>query len=647
MHSVFPWAHVFVSTPRTRDVRPSNANTPTTAQVVEAATPGTYVRRRKGGGLTTSNNKVTPNRETRGVQNNSTNVCLPLDGDRPQDNSIFQDGREVGTPDGGIPQEDQPRMCVVTPDGGMPQGPFISTPVNAGLLKKLLRGYPGADIIVSGFMEGFRFHFAGQEGETTCRNSKEANLHSSAVDHKLQQEINSDRIAGPFKEPPFLNFKCSPLSLREKSEPGTFRLLHNLSYPYDSSSVNGGIPQEHKTVHYSTVQTAVRKINELGRGSYMAKADIKSAYRIVPIHPDYYHLLGFRWRNNFYYDKYLPMGLAESCAMFESISDAIAFIMAKFGIAHIVKILDDFLILAPTKAECDLALRKFKFIAKELGIPLAVEKTSLEASQQITFLGISLDTAEMSAALPPDKLKRYAKDISTVLETGTTSVRKLLQLIGKLQFATSVVPIGKPFLRRLIDATSGRKLESTVLISDEMSLDLQLWLAFLRDYNGVTLIQTNPTCSNQKIQLYTDASDLGFAGSLGRHWIQGRWTDKWKGLNIAVRELYPIVVLVGIFAHKLRNHDIIFNCDNQAIVACINKQTSRSPSIMTLLRPLVLTLMLNNINFKSVYIKSELNTLADTLSRFQEDEEFMNHYNLYKDPTEIPLGMKPEAFIAD
>ena len=68
---------------------------------------------------------------------------------------------------------------------------------------------------------------------------------------------------------------------------------------------------------------------------------------------------------------------------------------------------------------------------------------------------------------------------------------------------------------------------------------------------------------------------------------------------------------------------------------------------MALLRPLVLTLMLNNINFKAVYIRSELNTLADTLSRFQEDEEFMKHYNLNQLPTEIPFSMRPEAFITD
>jgi hypothetical protein len=65
------------------------------------------------------------------------------------------------------------------------------------------------------------------------------------------------------------------------------------------------------------------------------KADIQSAYRIVPIHPSQHHLLGFRWRGQYYYDKFLPMGLAESCKLFELISDAIVYIMSKFAITTI------------------------------------------------------------------------------------------------------------------------------------------------------------------------------------------------------------------------------------------------------------------------------------------------------------------------
>ena len=556
---------------------------------------------------------------------------------------------DEGQPDSGILQVNLSECC---PDGGILQAPIPvspdqiqGTPVNFGLMSTLLNGFPEAKDIAHGFQYGFPFHFKGEEVDMVCKNSQLANQHPVAIDQKLSQEISLGRIAGPFEHPPYPNFKCSPLSLREKSVPGTYRLLHNLSYPYDSTSVNGGIPQQYKTVRYATVQTAITKINELGRGCYLAKADIKSAYRIVPIHPSFYHLLGFKWRGNYYYDKFLPMGLAESCALFERISDAIVFIMKKFGLNHIVKILDDFLILAPTKIECDLALKKFKFIAGRIGIPLALDKTSEQSSQQIVFLGIHLDTARMTAALPQDKLGKYSADILTLLGEKQSKVRSLLQLIGKLQFSTSVVPIGKPFLRRLIDFTKGDNLDRTVEISDGTRQDLQLWLSFLQSFNGVVMIQKNPPCQNEAIGLYTDASNQGFGGIYGTQWIQGEWNPVWRQLNIAVRELYPILAVVGIFGHLWRNHTIILNCDNQAIVASINKQSARNATIMKLLRPLILALMLHNIKFTAVYIKSKDNIMADALSRFQQSPEMLLQAGLRLEKTPIPRTWQPEAFI--
>ena len=38
----------------------------------------------------------------------------------------------------------------------------------------------------------------------------------------------------------------------------------------------------------------------------MGKTDIKDVFRIIPIHPDDYKLLGFSWQGAFYHDKCLP-----------------------------------------------------------------------------------------------------------------------------------------------------------------------------------------------------------------------------------------------------------------------------------------------------------------------------------------------------
>ena len=536
------------------------------------------------------------------------------------------------------------RFKPVVPDGGMPQAQSL-TPINVPLLSKLLKGFPDKETLCKGFTNGFKFHFSGTESQMEARNSQSANLHADAVDAKLASELSKGRVAGPFKDPPLPNFKCSPLAIREKAVPGTYRLLHNLSYPYDESSVNGGIDQCHKTVKYASLQSAIKVINQLGRGCFMAKADIQSAYRIVPIHPSQHHLLGFKWRNHYYYDKYLPMGMAEACSMFERISDGFVYVFKKFGVTNIVKVLDDFLILDTTEIDCNCSLKKFIFICNALSIPLVEAKTSQSATQEIVFLGVKLDSRLMMASLPNDKLNRYSRDAKAVVSSPTIKNRDLLSLIGKLHFATTVIPIGKPFLRRLIDATKGSSLHSAIRVTEGMKLDISMWQSFLEKYNGVSVITPYHECLASSINLYSDASDLGYGGTYGSNWIQGQWNDHWKSLNIAVRELYPILILAEMFGHLWRNQSILIHCDNQAIVAIIKKQSSKNATIMTLLRPLILNLMLNNVKFKISYIRSENNTVADAISRFQVSPTLLAQYGLRDSPVPTPANLCPEVFI--
>ena len=52
-----------------------------------------------------------------------------------------------------------------------------------------------------------------------------------------------------------------------------------------------------------------------------------------------------------------------------------------------------------------------------------------------------------------------------------------------------MVAPGRAFMRRLIDATIGIKhAKFKIRVSTSMRLDLEMWLRFLDNYNGVTLL---------------------------------------------------------------------------------------------------------------------------------------------------------------
>ena len=111
--------------------------------------------------------------------------------------------------------------------------------------------------------------------------------------------MQSGRIVGPFQTPPFVTFCTSPLGIVPKKDPSEFRLSHHLSYP-KGNSVNDAIPDQCSSVKYASVSDAITAIKATGEGCFLAKADIKLAFRIIPIHPADYSLLDMKFDNLYY-----------------------------------------------------------------------------------------------------------------------------------------------------------------------------------------------------------------------------------------------------------------------------------------------------------------------------------------------------------
>ena len=84
--------------------------------------------------------------------------------------------------------------------------------------------------------------------------------------------------------------------------------------------------RRNRNVKYATIDDAVRLIKSLGKGCFLAKTDIKSAFRIIHVAPSDFPLLGMEWQGKFYSDKCLPMGCSSSCNIFETFSTALEWI---------------------------------------------------------------------------------------------------------------------------------------------------------------------------------------------------------------------------------------------------------------------------------------------------------------------------------
>ena len=68
-------------------------------------------------------------------------------------------------------------------------------------------------------------------------------------------------------------------------------MITHLSAPA-GNSINDFISKEDFSLHYTSIDNAVKILLSLGKGARMAKVDLKSAFRMVPVREDRYKVEG-------------------------------------------------------------------------------------------------------------------------------------------------------------------------------------------------------------------------------------------------------------------------------------------------------------------------------------------------------------------
>ena len=147
----------------------------------------------------------------------------------------------------------------------------------------------------------------------------------------MQAEVHLGRVAGPFLPSWLPSCQISRFGVIPKNlQPGKWRLIVDLSHP-KGKSVNDGIPKHLFLLKYITLEDAVQQILTLGPGALLAKIDIKSAFRLLPVHPADRHLLGMKWNGEVYLDSCLPFGLRSAPRLFNILAHLLEWILQQEG----------------------------------------------------------------------------------------------------------------------------------------------------------------------------------------------------------------------------------------------------------------------------------------------------------------------------
>ena len=498
----------------------------------------------------------------------------------------------------------------------------VHTPLRWDQWDRQLETHPDQrfrEFIVRGIREGFRVGFDYQR---TCRSSRK-NMHSaeerSQVVHEyLQTEISAGRILGPLDPANYPQIHTSSFGVIPKSTPGKWRLIVDMSSP-SGGSVNDGINESLCSLSYVTIRDGAQGVATFGRGTMMAKVDIRNAYRVVPVNPDDRWLMGMIWHQKLYIDTALPFGLRSAPKIFTALADAIEWIAKNNGIQFIIHYLDDFLLLgAPGSQQCTKSVTTLMEILQQLGMPVAWDKLEGPAPR-LTFLGFELDSINWEIRLPREKLKELQDLVERWSGRRSCTRRELESLVGRLTHASRVIT----FLRRLFELLAGtRQAHHHIRLNSSYRSDLLWWSSFMETWNGISMIPESQ--GHSPIEMWTDASGSYGCGAISTHlrlWIQLQWPSRSHfGFNstdqsILWKELVPIVIACAVWARYWRGRAVIVHCDNTGAVAVVNSGYSRESPIMHLLRCLFFIRATYQFSLYAVHISGSQNSWADALSR--------------------------------
>ncbi len=534
----------------------------------------------------------------------------------------------------------------------------ITTPLRVGAwLRQLWQ--TGYDPTLAGFIVrclrlGVPLGYTGPTNvQQHCTNLKSADAFPDAITAAVEKEVGTGRQLGPYRTPPFAGYRLSPLGSVDKKVPlgcegdplrAKRRKIHHLSWPA-GSSVNDLL--ERRTVALSSFDAIVDLVRHAGNGCLIAKLDIGSAYRNIPVRPEDWPLLGFEWQHFYYWDTVLPFGLASSSLLFEVFALAARHVInARVTLAVTDNYADDYVQVTTAALGVERAQRSLQqtvaLLSDELGLPTPAAKIE-QPSTVMLVLGLLIDSDRMEVRLDSQRLADLQRTVEHWQQLRAYTRKQLEKLIGLLMFACTAIPPGRIFLHRMLallraiprrNASPDTPLAAmrqgappvrSLAADSDMTRDLAWWHSHLATWNGTSLIREPRWTDTITLRLTTDACLVGYGACYGNEWFQGRWTDddlvrarREQRESMPYLELLALLYAAATWGHHWSRKRILFLCDCDPVVQALTRHSSDLPETQQLERTLIWLAATHQFDYRVEHIAGANNVIADALSRFDE-----------------------------
>ena len=244
--------------------------------------------------------------------------------------------------------------------------------------------------------------------------------------------------------------------------------------------------------------------------------------------------------------------------------------------------LDDFLLVLPPCANLELHSQIFSLLCKEVG--LTIKQSKNEEGRVVSFAGIEFDTKHMVIRLPEKKLHKARTMVEHASKRQSLSMLEFQKITGYLNFISTVIPLGRTFLRRLYNMElyfpiGGRhKLRR---ISGAAKKDLAWWAKVL----SLVPERSISNAEHEKIRAWSDAAstkglgafylrenqvqpqpDSAFSIPLPRSLLKGQE-------HINTQEMRAVEQVLLHWGREWRGKMLVMHIDNKAVVHGLKNRT--------------------------------------------------------------------------
>ncbi len=181
---------------------------------------------------------------------------------------------------------------------------------------------------------------------------------------------------------------------------------------------------------------------------WFAAIDLKDAYFHVSILPRHRPFLRFAFEGRAYQYKALPFGLSLSPRVFTKVVEAALVPLREAGI-RILNYLDDWLILVQSRALlCEHRDMVLSHLSR-LGLQVNREKSKLSPTQRISFLGMELDSVNLTARLSEERAQSMLRCLESLQCKRAVPLKHFQRLLGHMASSAAITPLGLLHMRPL------------------------------------------------------------------------------------------------------------------------------------------------------------------------------------------------------